>query len=149
MSASVRVTRTIKRPVAEVAEVATDPEQLFAHFAGFARLMRVDDSDDDSLWDVFLDVGSYEVGSRVMLRRTSPNKLEWASVRGARNSMRLVVEPFADDPTKSRVVVTLRFELQDQVVLVTGGDSGIGRGILERHLLAGLESLRHQLEYGD
>ena len=65
MSASVRVTRTIKRPVAEVAEVATDPEQLFAHFAGFARLMRVDDSDDDSLWDVFLDVGSYEVGSRV------------------------------------------------------------------------------------
>ncbi|MEZ5160221.1 MAG: hypothetical protein R2709_05340 [Marmoricola sp.] len=112
MSASVRVTRTIKRPVAEVAEVATDPEQLFAHFAGFARLMRVDDSDDDSLWDVFLDVGSYEVGSRVMLRRTSPNKLEWASVRGARNSMRLVVEPFADDPTKSRVVVTLRFELQ-------------------------------------
>lgn len=147
MSASVRVTRTIKRPVAEVAEVATDPEQLFAHFAGFARLMRVDDSDDDSLWDVFLDVGSYEVGSRVMLRRTSPNKLEWASVRGARNSMRLVVEPFADDPTKSRVVVTPRFELQGGLLARLA--SGIGRGILERHVLAGLESLRHQLEYGD
>lgn len=147
MSAEVRVGRTIRVPEAQARAVVTDPELLFECFSSTARFLKVDTMPDGQLWDVFLNVSSYEVGSRVEVRRTAPNELQWESVRGADNNARITVEPDRDDPAHSWVHVVLRFRLEGK--LLARFAMAIAQPIVTRHVEAGLERLRHHLEYGD
>lgn len=122
-------------------------QNLFPCFDRVARFVPVSTADDTELWDVFLRIGSYEVGSRVAVHRTAPRTLEWESVRGARNRARLTVTPVDDGLAQSRVTVVLRFHLEG--LLLARLATTMARGIVTRLVEAGLERLRHRLEYGE
>lgn len=112
-----------------------------------ARFVPVEILADTQLWDVFLNIGSYEVGSRVDVRRAAPNELQWESVRGAYNRAQITVEPDGDDPAHSMVRVVLRFRLEGMILARFA--MAIAQPIVARHVEAGLERLRHHLEFGD
>ncbi|HNA99362.1 MAG TPA: hypothetical protein PLC19_07800, partial [Marmoricola sp.] len=114
MSVRVRVSRSVHLPAAEVTEFAMDTSRLFPCFAGVARFEPAGQDGDSELWDIHLRVGSYEVGSRVAVRRTAPAELTWESVRGARNQARLWVEPAGAD--ESLVHVVLKFHLDGGIL---------------------------------
>ncbi|HNO39040.1 MAG TPA: hypothetical protein PKL71_01425, partial [Marmoricola sp.] len=72
-------------------------------------------------------------------------ELTWESVRGARNQARLWVEPAGAD--ESLVHVVLKFHLDGGILARAA--MLLARGILTRHVEAGLENMRHKLEFGD
>ncbi|WP_067431786.1 SRPBCC family protein [Nocardioides jensenii] len=134
------VTRTVvvRRPVVEVAAFATDPDRLLPIMGGIDRFERVADGE----YDVFLDVGTIHIGGRVMLENPAPNTLAWRSVRGTTSTFRLVVEEHPDGS-----LVTARMTLRLSGLLMARLSEVLGRGIMGRHLTAGLEQLRHHLEH--
>jgi len=148
---SQRVTRSIlvRRSHEDVAAFVTDPHQVLPVVPGFARFAYVDDNVDDrgadaEQWDVFLEVGTLHVGGRVLVVRPSANQLEWQSDRGTRHSFSLEVEPVGE-----HAQVTMEIEYGLSGLLMARISEILARGIVVRHIEAGLEEIRHHLEYGD
>ena len=137
----------IRRPYDEVAAFVTDPHCVLEAIPGFARFAFCGDAPDvpgGELWDVFLEVGTFQVGGRVVVTRPSVNRLEWRSLRGTQQEFSMVVEPLGD---QARLTMTLRYALQGLVI--SRVSELIAKGLVTRHLEAGLQQVRHQLEYGD
>jgi len=133
----------VRRPVEEVAKVATDPGVMLPLVAGLGRFEFIGRNDDGTEeWDMFLDIGAIHVGGRVHVVPAG-SQLTWESVRGTRHAM--VVE-VTDHPDGARVTMAMTVQLGG---LVLGRVAErLARGIAGRHLIAGLEQLRHHLEFG-
>ena len=146
---SQRVVRSIRvrRPVDEVAAFVTDPHKVLPVVPGFARFAFVRRTDDAEEWDVFLEIGTLHVGGRVEVTRPSASHLSWQSDRGTRHRFDLAVEPVADDPRAARVRMEIEYSLSG--LLMARASELLARGIVARHLEAGLEEIRHHLEHGD
>ena len=145
---TIRVTRSIsvRRPHCDVASFVTDPHRFLPVIPGFGRFRFVEPGPEEGeeLWDVFLEVGTLHVGGRVVVSRPSVNRLEWVSHRGARHGFSVNVEPVGD---QARLTMTLEYHFDG---FLTGRVTELlGRGIAVRHLEAGLQEVRHLLEYGD
>ncbi len=146
MAAVTNVTESVlvRRPVDDVAPRATDPDVILPLISGLGRFSLITRRPDGTeLWDVFLDVGSIHIGGRVEVPVPEPTVLYWESVRGTRHSCRLEV---TDEGGDSRLSITMSLELAGGLLAarVAGFLAG---GIVRRHLQAGLEQLRHHLEY--
>jgi carbon monoxide dehydrogenase subunit G len=136
----------VRRPVAEVARFATDPEVVLPLMGGFGRFAHIRDYPDGSQeWDLFLDVGSIHVGGRVLVGATDDHTLEWQALRGTRHHARLEVTE--EEGVGARITTTMTAEFAG--LLAAAVTNQLARGILRRHLQAGLQHLRHQLEYGE
>ena len=138
---------SVRRPYDEVAAFVTDPHCVLAAIPGFARFAFIGDAPGvpgGEHWDVFLEVGTFHVGGRVVVTKPSVNRLEWYSVRGTHQELSLVVEPLGD---RARLTMTLRYALQGLVV--SRVSELIAKGLVTRHVEAGLQQVRHQLEFGD
>jgi hypothetical protein len=136
----------IRRPYDEVAAFATDPHCVLEVIPGFARFAYIADVDQPGgeEWDVFLEVGTFHVGGRVLVTRPSADRLEWRSLRGTQQQFALVVEPLGEG---ARLTMTLRYTLQGLVI--SRLSELLAKGLVTRHLEAGLQQVRHHLEYGD
>ena len=144
---SQRVVRSIlvRRPHDEVAAFVTDPHQVLPVVPGFARFAFVDDHVSGvEEWDVFLEIGTLHVGGRVEVTRPSANRLEWESDRGTRHRFTLEVEPVGE-----HTELTMEMEYSLSGLLMARVSEMLAKGIVARHLEAGLEEIRHHLEYGD
>lgn len=148
MNQVVSLSRPVRRPAEVVAAVATDPSLLFPLMPGFGRFAPVGPGsrEDTEEWDVFLDVGTYNVGGRVEISRPDARTLRWSSLRGTRNDFTLHVEPDPEHVDRCTLTMTMGFSLSG--LLVARIAALLARGIVVRHLEAGLEQLRHHLEYG-
>lgn len=143
MATTVTESLVVRRPVAEVRRLATDPGLVLPIMGGLGRFRKIGDlPGGGEEWDVFLDIGTIHVGGRVHVVRHA-DALVWESVRGTRHSARLEVVP---DPAGSRLTMTLTVAF---VGLLTGPLTELlARGVVRRHLQAGLQQLRHHLEHG-
>ncbi|QIX27705.1 hypothetical protein ncot_14705 [Nocardioides sp. JQ2195] len=139
MSTSVTWAVVVRRPVAEVAAVATDPERLMPMLSGIGRSGQVTEQE----YDMFLDVGTIHVGGRVAVSTPDAHTLSWRSIRGTENDFELRV---TEHPDGSLVSATLRLRLHGLVMARVS--EFLARGIMSRHLIAGLEQLRHDVEHG-
>ncbi|MBS9534423.1 SRPBCC family protein [Mycobacterium sp. M1] len=141
------VTRSVPvhRPVGDVAKVALDPDIVLPTMGAFGRFDLIERNPDGSQeWDLYLRVGTIHVGGRVLVEPPSESELRWYAVRGTRHHARLVVSS-ADDGALVTMTVTAEF-----AGMATGWLTGVfANGILGRHMEAGLQQLRHRIEYGD
>lgn len=147
MSQSVIRAINIRRPYDEVAAFVTDPHCVLAAIPGLARFAYIGPAPEvlgGEEWDVFLEVGTFDVGGRVVVTKPSVNRLEWRSLRGTQQHFSMVVEPLGDS---ARLTMTLRYALQGLVV--SRLSELLAKGLVTRHVEAGLQQVRHQLEYGD
>ena len=136
----------VRRPVEEVAAFATDPAQLLPRIPGVERFRDVGPgrSAGAEAWDIFLTVGSLHVGGRVDVSRPEPTHLHWTAVRGTDQTFDLTVSPHEDG---SLLRMTLRVGLRG--LLMARIAEVLGRGVIVRHLEAGVQNVRHHLEHGD
>lgn len=132
----------VRRPPEVVAKVATDPGALLPLVAGLGRFEFIErGADGTEEWDMFLDIGAIHVGGRVHVV-SAPPTLSWQSVRGTRHSMLVEV---TEHPDGSEVTMAMTVQLGG---LVLGRVAEVlARSIAGRHLVAGLEQLRHHLEF--
>src|SRR6478735_8918623 len=112
---------------------------------GFARFAFVARTDEAEEWDVFLEIGTLHVGGRVEVTRPSATHLSWQSDRGTRHRFDLAVEPVSDDPGAALVRMEIEYALSG--LLMARASELLARGIVARHLEAGLEEVRHHLEH--
>lgn len=135
----------IRRPVDEVAKLATDPAVILPIIGGFGRFAHIGDNPDGSqCWELFIVVGTIHVGGQVLIEAPAGDTLSWHSLRGTRHTARIEVTP---DPIGAAVTMSVSAEFAGAL---TGRLTGIlARGILNRYIEAGLEQLRHHIEYGD
>ena len=143
MSATVRRSITIRRPVDEVAAIATDPRVVLPIIGGLGRFKELaTDAEGLGEWDLFIDIGSVHVGGRVVVERPEPWRLTWHAIRGTRHQLALNVDEEGDN---ARVTITMNLQLAG---LVLGWVAEtLARGIMARHLDAGLQQLRHHAEF--
>jgi carbon monoxide dehydrogenase subunit G len=143
---TVRVSRAInvRRSYSDVAAFVTDPHRVLDTIPGFARFAYIGEVEDGEEWDVFLEVGTLHVGGRVLVTWPSPNRLEWRSLRGTRQRLVMDVEPLGDH---ARLTMTLSYGLSGLVL--SRISELLARGLVSRHVEAGLQQVRHHLEYGD
>jgi carbon monoxide dehydrogenase subunit G len=135
----------VRRPVADVAPQATDPDVILPLISGLGRFQLITRRPDGTeLWDVFLDVGSIHIGGRVEVPVPEPTVLSWKSVRGTRHSCRLEVTEEGEG--HARLAITMTLELAGGLLAARLAGFLAG-GIVRRHLQAGLEQLRHHLEH--
>ena len=143
-----RVTRsiTVRRRHDDVAAFVTDPHRFLEVVPGFGRFQYVGDGDaaGEEEWDVFLQVGTLHVGGRVLVRRPSASHLEWHSLRGTSHTFTMTVEPLAEH---ARLTMSLTYTLAGG--LAARLTEKVAGGIVGRHLEAGLEQVRHELEHED
>jgi carbon monoxide dehydrogenase subunit G len=146
MSQTVVRSIVVRCPHDEVARFVTDPHQVLEAIPGFARFSFVGPGDaaGEEEWDVFLEVATLHVGGRVVVTRPSPSRLRWVGERGTRHSFSLTVEPVGEYS-----LVTMHLEYSFAGLLMARVSELLGRAIAARHLEAGLEQVRHRLEYGD
>lgn len=135
---------SVRRPVDEVTKVATDPAVVFPIMGGFGRFdfitRRPDGSEE---WDLYLNVGTILVGGRVLVAPPDGTVLAWQSLRGTSQSARIEVSP-AEGGARVAMEMTVQFAGR-----ITGWFTGeLARGILARNMEAGLQQLRHEIEYG-
>lgn len=132
----------VRRSFDMVAKVATDPGVLLPLVAGLGRFEFIRrDADGSEQWDMFLDIGAIHVGGRVRVVSDAPT-LTWKSVRGTRHAMQVEV---TDHPDGAQVTMAMTVQLGG---LIMGRAAELlARGIAGRHLAAGLEQLRHHLEF--
>lgn len=130
----------------DVAKVATDPDVVFPIIGGFGRFDFIEQNGDGTQeWDLYLDVGTIHVGGRVLVEQPSERVLIWHSLRGTHHLARIEVLPAGDG---AKVSMMISVELAGG--LLTGWvTTFLAEGILARHLEAGLQQLRHRIEYGD
>ena len=145
MSTAVRRSITIRRPVDEVAIIATDPRVVLPIIGGLGRFKELaTDADGLGEWDLFIDIGSVHVGGRVVVERPEPRRLTWHAIRGTRHQLVLTVAEEGDD---ARVTIVMSLQLAG---LVLGWVAEtLARGIMARHLDAGLQQLRHHIEFDE
>jgi hypothetical protein len=145
MGATARRTIRIRKPLEEVAAIATDPRVVLPIVGGLGRFKAID-TDDEGLgeWDVFIDVGSIHVGGRVVVERPDPHRLAWHAIRGTRHQLELTTE-FAGEETE--VAIEMRVQLAG--LLLGYVAERIAAGIMGRHIDAGLQQLRHHIEFGE
>ena len=140
------VTRSVlvRRPVDEVAKVAIDPDVVFPILGDFGKFNLITRYPDGSQeWDLHIDVGTIHVGSRIRVEPPSEYTLVWRWLRGTRHQAHIEVSS-AEDGTTVTMAVTLQF-----AGLVAGWITGrLAQGILGRRMAAGLQQLRHHIEYG-
>lgn len=143
MSTTVRRSITIRRSVAEVAAIATDPRVVLPIIGGLGRFKELaTDAEGLGQWDLFIDIGSVHVGGRVVVERPEPRRLTWHAIRGTRHQLALNVDEEGDN---ARVTITMCLQLAG---LVLGWVAEtLARGIMARHLDAGLQQLRHHAEF--
>jgi carbon monoxide dehydrogenase subunit G len=143
MSRTVRRSITIRRPVDEVAAIATDPRVVLPIIGGLGRFKELaTDAEGLGEWDLFIDIGSVHVGGRVVVERPEPRRLTWHAIRGTRHQLALNVD---EDGDNARVTITMSLQLAG---LVLGWVAEtLARGIMARHLDAGLQQLRHHAEF--
>jgi carbon monoxide dehydrogenase subunit G len=143
MSTTVRRSITIRRPVDEVAAIATDPRVVLPIIGGLGRFKELaTDAEGLGEWDLFIDIGSVHVGGRVVVERPEPRRLTWHAIRGTRHQLALNVDEEGDN---ARVTIAMSLQLAG---LVLGWVAEtLARGIMARHLDAGLQQLRHHAEF--
>jgi carbon monoxide dehydrogenase subunit G len=143
MSTTVRRSITIRRPVDEVAAIATDPRVVLPIIGGLGRFKELaTDAEGLGEWDLFIDIGSVHAGGRVVVERPEPRRLTWHAIRGTRHQLALNVD---EDGDNARVTITMSLQLAG---LVLGWVAEtLARGIMARHLDAGLQQLRHHAEF--
>lgn len=142
MATTVTESLLVRRPVDEVAAVATDPGVLLPTVAGLGRFAFISRAEDGSeLWDMFLDIGTVHVGGRVHVVRRD-RALVWDAVRGTRHSMRVEVTEQGDD-----ALVTMAMTVELAGRLLGRVAELVARGIARRHLVAGLQQIRHRVEF--
>lgn len=142
MATTVRESVVVRRPVDVVAKVATDPGHLLPTVAGLGRFAFIDRAPDGSEeWDMFLDIGTVHVGGRV---RVVPrgHSLTWESSRGTRHSMLVTVVSHPDGS-----LLTLEMTVDLAGALFGRAAELLARGIARNHLAAGLQQLRHHIEF--
>jgi len=128
----------------EIAKTATDPDVVFPIMGGFGRFELIDRySDGTQEWDLYLDVGSIHVGGRVAVDAPGADRLTWRSIRGTHHSARLEV---SRDDGGALVTMTVTVELAGRLI-VGWVAQFLADGILGRHIEAGLQQLRHRIEY--
>jgi hypothetical protein len=132
----------VRRPPGLVAAVATDASVLLPLVAGLGRFEFIRGLENGiEEWDMFLDIGAIHVGGRVHVV-SGERTLRWQSVRGTRHETRVEV---SDHPDGSEVTMAMTVQLGG---LVLGRVAELmARGIAGRHLVAGLEQLRHFVEF--
>ncbi|HUP99249.1 MAG TPA: SRPBCC family protein [Aeromicrobium sp.] len=145
MSTTVTRSITVHRAATEAAKVATDPCVVLPIVGGLGRFEQIEtDADGLGEWDLFLDVGSVHVGGRVVVERPDPNRLMWHSIRGTHHQLELTVVEGAA-PGESLVTIAMSLQLAGAI---TGRIAEfLAAGIMARHLEAGLQQLRHHLEF--
>jgi uncharacterized membrane protein len=145
MGTTVRRSITVHRPASEVVKVATDPLVVLPIIGGLGRFEQIDtDADGVGEWDLFLDVGSVHVGGRVVVERPDASRLTWHSVRGTHHQLELFVTD-GEAPGESTVTIAMSLQLAG---FFTGRVAELlASGIMARHLEAGLQQLRHHLEF--
>ena len=143
MATTVSESVVVRRGVDEVAKSAIDPEVVLPIMGGLGRFRHLGTQPDGTQhWDVFLDIGSIHVGGRVEVPPAGDHSLLWRSTRGTRHAARLEISPEGDH---SVLAMELTIELGG---LLTGPLTELlARGIVRRHLQAGLQQLRHHLEF--
>lgn len=134
----------VQRPIDEVAKVATDPDVVFPIVGAFGKFDHITRNPDGSEeWDLHIDVGTIHVGSRILVEPPSENTLVWRWLRGTRHDGRIELSP-AEDGTTVTMSVNIEF-----AGFLAGRITGIlAQGIMGRHIEAGLQQLRHRIEYG-
>ena len=144
MATTVTRSVVVRRAVADVAATATDVLTVLPIMGGLGRFRQItEDPTGLGEWDVYLDVGSVHVGGRVEVSKPDATSMRWDSVRGTRNDFVLEVAP---DPEGTLITMSLTLSLAGAV---TGRLTELlTRGVVGRHLDAGLEQLRHHLTYG-
>ena len=143
MATTVTESLVVRRPVDVVASIAADPATLLPTMAGMGRFEFISrDADGSEQWDMFLDVGAVHVGGRVHVVRT-PRGLSWEAVRGTRHTVVLTVEEHGDD-----ALVTLAMTVELAGAVLGRVAELLARGIARRHLVAGLQQIRHHAEFG-
>ena len=143
MSTTVQQSIVVRRPVNEVAATATDPRVVLPIIGGLGRFRELN-TDENGLgeWDVFIDIGSVHVGGRVVVDRPGPRTLTWHAIRGTHHQLELTVDEHGDH---ARVTIAMSLQLAG---LVLGRIAEtLARGIMARHLDAGLQQLRHHVEF--
>lgn len=134
----------VRRPVAVVAPVVTDPHQLMKLMPGFARFQKVQatNQQDGEEWDVYLEVGTLYVGGRVEITQVSDRQIRWQSLRGTQHSFELVVAEKGDG---SKITITAQYQFAGW--LIGRATERLAVPILHRRLKAALEQMRHHLEF--
>ncbi len=143
MSAVTRATH-VHGDFDEIVTVATDPDVVFQIMGGFGRfelIARYPDGSQER--DLYLDIGTIHVGGRVAVEPASGNTLVWRSIRGTHHSARIEVSPADDGAT---VAMTINVEIAGRL-LAGWVTQFMANGILGRHIEAGLQQLRHRIEY--
>ena len=143
MVAKISESSVVRRPLSDVAPVATDPHVLLPLIAGLGRFAFIaDDPDGSQQWDMFLDIGAVHVGGRVRVV-SGERTLAWRSERGTRHTMDVEVTDHDDGAQ-----VSMRMDVHLGGLILGRAAEFIARGIAGRHLVAGLEQLRHHVEFG-
>lgn len=132
-----------RRPVDEVAKVALDPDTVLPLIGVIGRFKPVATRPDGSReWDIYLKVGSIDVGGRVLVEPATESSLAWRSEQGTHHSAVIDVAP-ADGGTRITMSVSAEFAGR-----LTGPLTGVlAGGIMGRQIEAALQQLRHYLEY--
>ena len=147
---SERIVRAInvRKPYDEVAAFVTDPAQALAAIPGFARFSYQGPGESEGSegeeWDVFLEVSTFHVGGRVLITTPSPNRIEWTPLRGTSSHFVMMVEPLGEH---ARLTMEMTYSLNG--LLLARITELLVKGAVSRHLEAGLQEMRHRLEYGD
>ena len=142
-----RIVRAInvRRPYAEVAAFVTDPAQALAAIPGFARFSHQGPGEGGGEeWDVFLEITTFHVGGRVLITTPSPNRIEWTPLRGTSSHFVMMVEPLGEH---ARLTMSMEYSLNG--LLLARITELLVKGVVSRHLEAGLQEMRHRLEYGE
>ncbi len=142
MATTVTESIVVRRPAAVVAAIVTDPGVLLPHVAGLGRFAFIAHRDDGTeLWDMFIDIGAIHVGGRVVVT-SDERTLSWEAIRGTRH--RTVVE-VTDHEAGCEVSMAMTVDLAG--ALLGRAAELLARGIARRHLVAGLEQVRHHAEF--
>ena len=134
----------VRRCVDDVAKVVVNPEVVLPIIGGFGRFDLISRNPDGSQeWDLYLKVGTIHVGGRVLVEPPSQTSLVWASQRGTHQQGRIEVAPDGDE-----TVVTMSVAAEFAGALTGWLTSLFADGIVGRHIEAGLQQLRHHVEFG-
>ncbi|HJR89825.1 MAG TPA: SRPBCC family protein [Aeromicrobium sp.] len=143
MGTTVQRSIIVRRPADEVAAIVTDPRVVLPVIGGLGRFQELTtDAEGLGEWDVFLDIGSVHVGGRVVVERPGPRQLAWHAIRGTRHQLELTVHEHGADTQ-----VTIAMSLQLAGLVLGRVAETLARGIMVRHIDAGLQQLRHHVEF--
>lgn len=144
MTTTAKATARIDRPVREVERFATDPRLCLPLMSGFGRFRHLGDLPENhhQEWEVFLQVGSLQIGGAVDVDLTRRRHLMWSSLRGTRHRFDLAVEP-----VNGQTLLTLELTLSLRGLLMSRIAERLARNIMGRHLEAAAQELRHHIEW--